>query len=202
MEISFYEHWTKSGSDYITGVEFYCRYGQNETLKKVFAFGKTPYTSSKLKKELENIQHIKIKLSKYAKPTIVREKLPTELKAEYDKLKALIQEISYKNAQLELLPSNGARLSTAKEILTAAAKRREIFNRLDYFNIHGVDLKKVNPKKVKPINELTPEEQKVENLKRLYRLRSSRSKLSKNPKRVLDYNNICQQIIELEKSLA
>lgn len=198
MQISFFEHWTRSGCDYYSGVEFYIKYGQNNSLKQVFQFGPCSYTTAKLKSELKKLDYIKITLGKASKPKIVREKLPTDLQIEFDKLGMLIKEISFKNAQLELLPSNSVRAKYCSEIIKAALKRREIFNRIDYYMEHGVDLVKIDPKKKSSLLD----NNKIEDLKnQLARLRSNRSKLSKNPTRVSDYNNICNQIVEIEKQL-
>jgi hypothetical protein len=47
--------WIKSSCKFVDGVQLYQKYGTNESLKKLFALGESPYNKKKLHQELEQI---------------------------------------------------------------------------------------------------------------------------------------------------
>lgn len=202
MEISFYNHWLDSGQKYAEGVEFYIKHGSNNTLKRLFASGENSFTKDKLDEELYKLNHIPYVVKKpynRVKPKINREKLPPYLQTEYDKLTDLIGIMSYKHAQLEIVRYEEERFMLAADILAAATQRRAIFTRIDHFLETGEDLKAIAvvkpPAKEKELLVLQLRDE-------LLRLRSQRSKLKKNLKRIEDYNKVLTRIAEIERRIA
>jgi hypothetical protein len=200
MEISYYQKWKEQGFDYDDGVAFYNQYGQNNTLKKLFAAAKTPFTVEKLKAEIKNLDFIKVKIST-TKPKIKRELLPVQLQKEFDKLHGLIQEISYHHARLDAMPNDNARFESSKVIVSAVNKRRAIYKRIDHWLLHGKDLVRHEDAKPQKIISEDKELQRYQLKAELIRLRTQRSKLKTNDKRIEDYNTICKRIDEINTIL-
>lgn len=200
MEISFYKQWIAKGQPYAEGVEFYALHCQNNTLKRLFATGASKYNKQKLSEEIQKVQYIAQipSTGNRPKPKIDRNKLPSNLQTEYDKLSDLIKLMSYKHAQLEVVKTDIERHSLAKEILSAADERRIIFNRIDHYLATGKDL--VQALAIKP----QPEQKQLRELQlrsELNKLRVQRSKLKANNKRIADYNTVIARITEIETEL-
>lgn len=209
MEISFYNNWLNDGQPFAEGVAFYKKFGNSNTLKKLFATGESAFAKEKLCAELAKIK-VKTPISaktqttddapvvSYKKQKIDRAALPPHLQKEFDKLHELIGTMAHKHAQLEMVPTNADRYVLAKEINEAADKRQNIFNRIDHWLEKGTDLvPTAEKKKVQEAKKL----RELELLNELRLLRSQRSRLKKNPKRVKDYNDVCEEIDVKTKEL-
>ncbi|OFY87852.1 MAG: hypothetical protein A3F72_02985 [Bacteroidetes bacterium RIFCSPLOWO2_12_FULL_35_15] len=199
MEISFYTKWVASGREYKQGVDFYLKYGSNNTLKALFQSGANIYTKEKLDSELRAISVLvpERKISKYN-----RDDFPLQLQTEFDKLGELIRKIGYLHAQLAIVRTNSDRFKIAKDVLKLVEQRRNIFNRLDEFKTTGKDLLPIEIKKEIPEYNTENVALKALQLKdEARRLRVQRSKLKSNKKRVADYNYTVTRIAEIDMEL-
>ncbi|MES2590894.1 MAG: hypothetical protein V4608_03330 [Bacteroidota bacterium] len=198
MEISFYKHWIEKGRNYADGVAFYSIHGTNKTLKSLFATGDTKYTRQKLSEEIAKIPVLHKETGNRAKPKIIRDKLPPILQTEYDKLQGLIAKMSFKHAQLELVHTDDQRHALSKEILSLGDQRRSIFMRIDHYLANGKDLVQEAVVKKEPEGKNLLVLQLQDELRKL---RSQRSKLKTNKKRVADYNAVLTSIADIERRL-
>jgi len=133
--------------------------------------------------------------SKNAKKAINLEALPEELRTEYARLSPIIREICSLHARLEYFPDDKTRYEAAKRIVELSAQRRMIFTRIDTFQETGTDpMRKIDSPAIKLPAKL---EKNYETEYQLKLLRSQRSKLKNNPRRIAEYQAVCKQITEL-----
>lgn len=199
MEISIYRKWIDDGAKYSEGVALYELYGDNKSLKDLFSQGKNIYTSKKLNDELKALSEI-TPVAKSSK--IDRDQLPAHLQKELDAQGDRIRKISYLHAQLMIVDDKDVRYTIARKILSIALDRKVSFQKIDHYLETGENLeqKKATPEAPKEI----PQEIEFKALKlrdELKLLRSRRTKLKTNKKRVHDYNAIVNRIAAADKEL-
>jgi len=198
MEISFYSKWVESGSIFKDGAAYYQQHGTSQTLKLLFAKGPNSYTKKRLDLELQQIANTVI-TEKTTK--VDRDQLPAKLQKEFDLQGDRIRKISYLHAQLTLIDDQEERRLVAKKILRLAASRRASFQQIDHYQQTGADLvQKTMPPAPAPVPEKNELERlRLEKEQRL--LRTQRSKLKSNKKRIHDYNVTIDRLAEIDKQL-
>lgn len=208
---------------YKQAVDFYGMHGSNSALKTVFSLGEDAYSVKKLKEEFTKMLPQKLEISKtesfvsHSEPKkkgkINVEALPSHLKTEFYKLAPIIREIAATNPTLIHLKSNEARYESACRILELVEKRRAIFERLDYFQEHGLEhpfylekeISVIDNENYKIVNKSieakahkTGDNVFYEAQYKLKLARSMRSKLKNKPNRHTDYKKVCEEITALE----
>lgn len=198
---------------YNEAVLLYNRIGTNSALKKLLEIGEDDYSRDKLKAELErisfNIQSDKEEnnFKSFTKSKneggIQVELLPTKLREEYHKLRPIIGEIRNIHAKLPMYSTKEERYDAANRIIELVAKRRIIWDRIDYFKEHGSD----HPIYQAPVMIEAPEvvATKITQLEakhKLNLLRSQRTKLRDKIHRFEDYTRVCNEIDELNNLIS
>jgi hypothetical protein len=187
---------------YQQGVAIYTKYGDNATLKKMFADAEDDYSIKKLHKELQAIEkRLKLNADNNAYKSFTQSKLkgkinveilPTHLRELYHKLSSLIREMALLHSRLTLYPTDAERFEASAKIIELSEERRIIFTRCDYFMEHGKD----HPAYAL-IEVEEPQTTGISYFEAQYKLkllRSQKSKLKDNPKRAADFQKICEEI--------
>lgn len=184
---------------------FFTLWPEKKSLKSFFA-KEDLYSRRKLKKELgakydelyqiqEQNKFVDFAISKHRNNKIDVAKLPSDLRVEHAKLSPIIREISSLHARLYNCADDAQRYTLAYRICGLVRQRREIFNKIDEFTATGKVTKPLELPtiRVKPGIE---KDYKVEYELKL--LRSQRTKLAKNPRRLPELNEVIKKINELE----
>lgn len=217
MEISFYDTWVNDGRKYSDAIAIYSEHGTNATLKELFAKGETSYTRAKIAFEIKALGNIPERspgevegsaFKTYVEPNkrVDSRNFPDSLKSEYIKLGPLIARMRFLHSRLDIIQNDDDRCTAALEIVSCSEKRREIFNKIDYFQEHG----KIMPVAQNTITEekeiLASEDESGELKKlRLEReltlLRSRKSKLVKQPHNQSKLNGVITRMAEIKKDI-
>jgi len=187
---------------YKQGVAIYQKHGDNAALKKLFLQGEDDYSIKKLYSELQAIEtRLKANNTNNAFKSFTESKLkgkvnveilPAHLRDLYHKRIQLIREIALLHSRLPLYPNDTERLAAASKIVDLTEERRIIFTRCDYFMEHGKDHPAYALVEVEP--PVTEGISYFEAQYKLKLLRSRKSKLEKNPKRLDDFNQLLEDI--------
>jgi hypothetical protein len=192
---------------YADGVRLYFYFNPGSPLTEFFK-KEDRYSRKKIKEcldaKFEAFSHNKntnefksFGVSKF-KGKINLELLSEELRLEYARLSPIIRKMAALHARLYHCSNNAQRYEIALQIIELATERRFIFIRIDAYLSSGVDPVKKQ--------EIVLPKQKVELPKNyeaeyeLKLLRANRSKLKSNPRRIHDYNAICERIEYLTKN--
>jgi hypothetical protein len=135
--------------------------------------------------------------SKFRSNPINIELLPPELRLKYARLSPIIREIASLHSRLYNCSTDDQRYELAARIYLLVAERRDIFTRLDEFNATGKILQRLQ------INTLKAKQGFKKNFEVEYKLkilRTKRTKLKANPRRIEEYNQVVKEIQKLEKS--
>jgi hypothetical protein len=164
------------------------------------------YSKRKLKAALdakfEELSHNKevndfssFAVSKNRDQKINLEILPAELRDEYAKQGPRIRKISFLHTKLYSCQSDQERYELAEEIMALVRDRRSTFSRIDTYISSGNDQSKIEET---PVQKIRPE------LKRNYEveyqiklLRTQKTKLSKNDRRLPEYQEVCKKLNQL-----
>jgi len=166
------------------------------------------YSRRKLKKELgakfDELQAIQqqnnfvdFSISKNRNNPIDLSKLPTALRKEHARLGPIIREIASLHARLYNCSTDSQRYEYAWHIVELVAERRAIFTKIDEFNATGRVTEQLQHQNIRAVPNIE-KDYKVEYELKL--LRSQRTKLKKNPRRVHELNEVIKKIFELEKN--
>lgn len=149
-----------------------------------------------LEQNRQNSNFVDYGHSKHKKEPIRLELLPPELRLRYARLSPIIREIASLHARLFNCSTNEQRYELAARIYLLVSQRREIFTQLDQFNATGKILERLknNTLKIKAGGQKNFEDEY-----KLKILRTTRSRLKKNPRRIDEYNQVVLQIQEIEK---
>ncbi len=131
---------------------------------------------------------------------------PDSLKKDYYDLGPLIGRIRFLHSRLDIIQNESIRGNHALEILESVERRREIFNKIDYFNEHGKEMPKLQTPVAEEKQIATAEQESGELKllrlgKELNLLRSQRSKLVKQPHRQAKLNDVIARVNEIKKEM-
>lgn len=198
---------------YNEAVLLYNRIGTSSAIKKLLESGEDDYSRDKLKAEFQKIvsnlqankeeNNFKSFTKSKNEGAVQVELLPANLREEYHKLRPIIGEIRNLHAKLPMYSTKEERFDTAKRIVELVAKRRIIWDRIDYFKEHGVD----HPIYQAPVIVEAPAETATkitlfEAKHKLNLLRSQRTKLKNKIHRFEDYTRVCKEIDELNNLIS
>jgi hypothetical protein len=192
---------------YADGVRLYFYFNPGSPLTEFFK-KEDRYSRKKIKEcldaKFEAFSHNKstndfksFGVSKF-KGKINLELLSEELRLEYAKLSPIIRKMAALHARLYHCTNNEQRYAIAFEIIELAMERRFIFIRVDAYLSSGEDPVK-KPVVVLPKQKIDlPKNYEFEYELKL--LRAQRSKIKNNPRRIHDYNAVCERIAFLTKN--
>ncbi|SFC95165.1 hypothetical protein SAMN05421780_1147 [Flexibacter flexilis DSM 6793] len=131
--------------DYGVGLHLYELYGQNATLKRMFAKGKNTYNAQKLRAELERIVEAFQPLAEAATAIPRREirsverieNAPEEIAALEKKWRSLYAEMAFLHSKLDSCQRDDERGTMALRILSLDKEINEIIDQLSYYKQHG-----------------------------------------------------------------
>lgn len=110
--------WLDGPQDYVTGLQLYLRYGQNEALKSIFALGQTSYNEKKL---LEVLRELAQQVKKNQKPASKNKKpakgQPFVVDPRHPELVKLYRQRAYVKSQICVLHGQQARKEAAFQVL-------------------------------------------------------------------------------------